>query len=234
MLNVAENQLQWVRPPLQARSAATLQRILTAAETLLEKHAFEDLSIAAVVHEAQTSVGAFYKRFANKEALLRCLADRHYAELEATAASVFDRDRWKGCPLAVRVRAIIEFGVELFRTRRGLLRTIVLRNHGLGQAIPVADRAVVEVVLEKMVAVFLPCRDEIDHPKPELAIRFAVLTMIATLHEKTIFAAAVTAGVVQLTDEELADELERCFMRYLTGHRCTTTATKGKSDESRF
>lgn len=208
--------LNWVRTPLQARSTATLRRILARTEKLLETRDFEDLSIIEIVRKAKTSVGAFYKRFSSKESLLGLLSDRYYAEMEATAEQVLDPNRWTGQPLQVRARALIELGIEVCRQRLGLLRTLLVRNHRLGSSIPKGNRAILKSVHEQMVAVFLPCR-EIDHPRPEFAIRFALIALIATLNEKLVFADAPVAEIAPLTDEELADELERSFVRYLTG-----------------
>ena len=47
--------LQWVRPPQQARSQETLERLLDAAETLIAEKGFEDTPVAEVASRAGSS-----------------------------------------------------------------------------------------------------------------------------------------------------------------------------------
>ena len=66
-----------LRPPLptkQARSRKTRDALIAAAWKLLQAHPWQDLSINDIVKAAGSSVGAFYSRFKDKEALLEALA----------------------------------------------------------------------------------------------------------------------------------------------------------------
>ena len=58
--------LVWIRAPQQARSQATLARLLDATEVLLDEAPFDDLSVQDICKAAKSSVGAFYARFADK------------------------------------------------------------------------------------------------------------------------------------------------------------------------
>ena len=58
--------LHWVRPPQQARSQETLNRLLDAAEQLVAEKGFDDTPVAEVARRAGSSVGAFYSRFREK------------------------------------------------------------------------------------------------------------------------------------------------------------------------
>lgn len=218
MLSATAKTSKWVRAPKQARSSATLERILQGAERLLADRDFEDVTIADLVGAAGISVGAFYKRFASKEAVLPCLIDRYYDELAASASSdLVDEGRWKGASLEERAKAIVAFGIAGCRSKKGLMRAIVARNHRLGSKVPEDNRRVVKGVLEGLVAMFLPCAGEIDHPDPERAVRFAILNLITSLHELLLFGDGTTAQVVTVSDDELAEELVRSFTRYLVG-----------------
>jgi len=61
--------------PRQARAQATLERFFEATVELLQTRPFEALSVAEIVSRANASVGAFYKRFSSKQALLPVLID---------------------------------------------------------------------------------------------------------------------------------------------------------------
>ena len=77
---------RWMRPVRQARSQATLERLLESTESLLANKGFEGVTVAEIAMRAGLSVGAVYSRFRDKDALLQCLLDRFTAE--ATAASM--------------------------------------------------------------------------------------------------------------------------------------------------
>lgn len=110
-------ELTWVRPPLQDRSAQTLQSLLDAAEALLEQRRFEELSVQAVCERAGCSVGAFYGRFPAKQDLLRALYARYHAVSLATLGAL-PHD----LPLAEGIAAMVRFIVADYRRRPGLRR----------------------------------------------------------------------------------------------------------------
>ena len=74
-----------VRPARQARSRMTRDRLLAAGRHLLERGAFEATSIADIAAEAGCSVGAFYQRFADKEAFFAVVMQAALAEIVADA-----------------------------------------------------------------------------------------------------------------------------------------------------
>ena len=64
-------ELRWVRPPRQDRSRDTHMRYVEAAQRLLARgRSFSETSVAELAKEAQSSVGAFYSRFRDKDALV--------------------------------------------------------------------------------------------------------------------------------------------------------------------
>jgi AcrR family transcriptional regulator len=76
------------RPPSQARSVASTNRMLDAAETLFAAGGAEAVTIESVVREAETSVGSFYARFSNRDGLLAAMHSRFIENfgMEAIAA----------------------------------------------------------------------------------------------------------------------------------------------------
>ncbi len=66
---------QGVNPPKQARSAATFQRILDAAEALMRERSFDDISVFEICAAARVSVSSLYSRFDSKQAILATLCD---------------------------------------------------------------------------------------------------------------------------------------------------------------
>ncbi len=64
------------REPRQARSAATLARVLQAAEEIASSVGLEELTIAGVAERAGVSVGTIYRRFEDREQLITALSER--------------------------------------------------------------------------------------------------------------------------------------------------------------
>ncbi len=73
---IADSMTYGVNPPLQERSQHTLDRIVSAAESLIREKGLDGTSISEIVSRAEVSVGSFYARFRGKESLLQCLLGR--------------------------------------------------------------------------------------------------------------------------------------------------------------
>ena len=70
-------------PPLQARSRETHRRILEAVGELLKTKTFAELTVAEIAVRSRSSVGAFYARFSDKDALLGQLDELCAGEVAA-------------------------------------------------------------------------------------------------------------------------------------------------------
>ncbi|MEU8789686.1 TetR/AcrR family transcriptional regulator [Streptomyces sp. NPDC048643] len=64
------------KEPQQARSAATLARVLRAAEEIASSAGLEDMTMTGVAERAGVSVGTIYRRFEDKEQLINALTER--------------------------------------------------------------------------------------------------------------------------------------------------------------
>ena len=70
------------RPPTQARSRASLEKVLDAAEQILADQGPDALTMQGVADRSGTSIGAIYRRFAGKETLLQAIKDRLLTRME--------------------------------------------------------------------------------------------------------------------------------------------------------
>ncbi|WP_367038860.1 TetR/AcrR family transcriptional regulator [Streptomyces sp. Je 1-332] len=64
------------KEPQQARSAATLARVLRAAEEIASSGGLEEMTMTGVAERAGVSVGTIYRRFEDKEQLINALTER--------------------------------------------------------------------------------------------------------------------------------------------------------------
>ena len=109
-----------MKPAQQERSRETHARIVAAAERLLSRgRAWAELTVAELVAEADASVGAFYNRFRDKDALLHVLQLELYTQGAATAQKAHDL-AGSAVPVEVMVRAFVGVAIASYREQRGL------------------------------------------------------------------------------------------------------------------
>src|SRR3954464_7813919 len=110
---------QFFKPPQQSRSQETLDRILDAAEQVLEAKAFGEATLAEIMERAGVTVGAFYRRFPDKDALLHHLDERFFAELHRRADDTLAPERWVNAGLRDIIDEFVAQAVDVYSTRRG-------------------------------------------------------------------------------------------------------------------
>lgn len=209
----ARTPLRWVRPPKQARSQETLDRILDAAEALVQEKGFDDTPVAEIVARAGSSVGAFYSRFPDKDALLHALYERYLEQALATADEALDPERWLRSDVATIVASVVDFLVRIYREQEGLIRAFVLRNH-TDPAFRARRDRLSHRVSAGLAGLLATRRDEIRHPDPVRAGAFGMTLVFSTL-DNTLLFGEMRTGVAVLSDADLAAELSRAFVAYL-------------------
>ena len=199
-------------PPRQLRSQETLDRILDAAERVLEEKSFSEATLAEIVERAGVTVGAFYRRFPDKDALLHHLDERFFREMHAAADATLDPGRWAGQPASAVIRAVAEEAVAQYRRRRGLLRSLFLRAR-VDAVIQESARRVNEHLIARLREVLLARREQLSHPDPEFAVAIGFRMFIGALRETIVFDEVWPPEAEP--GERLADEMTRWFCAYL-------------------
>jgi AcrR family transcriptional regulator len=219
-------EFRWVRPPVQARSQASLSRILDAAEGVIAERGFAGATVADIVKRAKSSVGVFYDRFRDKEALLDCLHERFCMESRATADNALDPERWQDATAEQILTKLVGFLVQIYRDHVGLLRAFMVRC-GSDKSFAERGMNIHAYIAEKLAALLLEHAMQIHHPNPSLAIEFGLRTIGSTLDNFVMFDEA-DAGSITLQSPELPEELTRLFLAYL-GIMPTETRQKHSS-----
>jgi AcrR family transcriptional regulator len=205
-------QSQFFKPPQQSRSQETLDRILDAAEQVLAEKAFGEATLAEIMERAGVTVGAFYRRYPDKNALLRHLDERFFGEMLTRAKDLLDPARWQ----QARVRQVIEEmsrqAVEVYSSRRGLLRSLFLRAR-TDTVLQQSALHVNEQFIARLREVLMPLREQMTHPDPERAIELGFMMMIGSLRELVVFGEIWPAPPAHTP--ALAAEVARMFCGYL-------------------
>lgn len=108
---------------MQARSRRTMEKLFTAAERVFVRDGFAAASVAGIAREAGVSVGAFYGRFADKQAFLETFFDRSFergrAAIDAQALAAQADGTAAG-----KLRAYVAQRVGYYRDRRAILLAV--------------------------------------------------------------------------------------------------------------
>jgi len=188
-------------PAKQARSRRTRDQLLAAGYGLVEARDFEAVSIADIAKAAGCSVGAFYFRFADKDAFFRAMIAHRLEEARASISELLETSDGSD-PLDVLVAAI----AETFRRRPGFLRAALrksMEDPSVWEPMRAHGHFVADRYLDRL------WRDAGRRPaKPvELRIRFAFQIMNGTLINALINA----PGPLQLDHPALTNELVRAM-----------------------
>lgn len=109
---------------------ATRDRILQAAREVFAEKGYHRALVDDIVRASQTSKGAVYHHFPNKEALFLALVDEFAERLaEAVAAAIGRAHGALG-----KVEAAVTAGLETFARHQDLARILLLESVSLGPA----------------------------------------------------------------------------------------------------
>ncbi len=210
--------LEWVKPPLQARSQQTLERLLDAAEAIICEKGIDKATVADIARRGDSSVGAFYSRFADKEALLKCVLQRFNDQALATAEAVLEPSRWATVDFRDALEAMMHFMLEMLRERRQLVLALMTRAPTDPQLSAFGEH--LQTTITRLMHALIEHRHhQLGHHDPETAIQLAVWLVLSAVENRTIHerpnAAPASGCAPRLADETVAKEVTEMVMRYL-------------------
>jgi AcrR family transcriptional regulator len=182
-------------PAVQDRGRKALERLLGAAEKILESGGLEKATVPAIAARAGMSVGNVYKRFPDKDSLLRAIYERFFAEALAANEFALDPAKWEGIPTTEVLSTLVTGMIEGYGSRRALVRALLLYAQTHGDA---DFRAHAEEIRLRTLGLFERLlrdrRADIGHPHPERAIRFVVTLLAHTLENAVMSEGGGMAG----------------------------------------
>lgn len=205
--------LELVNAPQQRRSQKTLEKLLDAAEALIVEGGLEAVTVPAVVKRAGSSVGSFYARFPDKEALLGTLHKRACEQTIATADQVLDPERWRTASVEAIVAGLVEFAVRLFGSQRSVMAAF---QRALASDPEFAARRATNGVElgKRAIVLLLPHAARFGHEEPLIAIPMALRFVTATLEQHNTMSSSGRAELA-VSEETLVRELTRMALAYL-------------------
>lgn len=205
------------RPPQQERSRRTHVRLLMATLKILSEHGLEGATIPRIAREAGVAPATVYRRFQDKQALLRA-ACLHM--LERSHQGMREQLRARLAPGTLE-RAALELVTLMLMQNRSQPRLMQAMENFLAddddevfvqEALALRD-ANLDLIIEAMLA----HRSEITHPDPDHAVRIATLQAATSIGILCFKPRSPWRTLRPITDEALADELTRAYVAYLGG-----------------
>ena len=192
-------------PPQQTRSRRTLERIVTASLAILDEQGPVGLTVQAVVARADSSVGSFYARFQGKSDLLDYLGARVWQEaIERWNEALVSRD-WSELELPELAAESVGLLYDAQRSRSSYLRALDRAASGSDDAYTAFRKQLLDGISELLLA----RRDRIDHLRPELAVRLALLAVLGVIDTEE------TASGEPLHRDVLVKEATALLLGYL-------------------
>ncbi|AEE24046.1 MAG: TetR/AcrR family transcriptional regulator [Paraglaciecola chathamensis] len=201
-----------VIPAKQLRSQDTQRKLMAAIHHCLQNKFFEHISIKELCDHAGVSVGTFYRRFKNKEALLPLLYQDFGSELNEWMTQL---ESIQFATLTEAVSGVTQQTHHFFAANRSLFRTIHL-NSRLHTDIVAGDALIDRRHLYRRISnILLRFKGDIIATDKTSTANMVVFTMITTLLDKVLYPDITPSIACELDSIALCDELTKMLMLYL-------------------
>ncbi|MES2102934.1 MAG: TetR/AcrR family transcriptional regulator [Pseudomonadota bacterium] len=203
------------RQPRQDRSRATAERLLNATISILDESGLEGATIPRIAAVAEVAPASVYRRFADKDALLRA-AFLHTLRQSNQANGQQLETLLLGNSLAATTGKLIGLLFDQYRQHPHLLRALSrFIDTDSDQEFTREARAMIRANVDLVVKVLLKHQDEISHAPPEPALRFAMLNATCSIETFALDPHSLWHVEPSISDRELADRLAHSFVAYL-------------------
>lgn len=193
-------------PARQERSQRTVERLLDAAETILSRGELEDATVPRIARAADLAVGTVYRRFADKESLVRAVAERFLQRSRAAWQRQVAAGAVRPLPLAdaagLAVSALVHFYRENGRLLRNLRLFAVLHAEGF-------PRQLDSGLHEPLAALLAPPVAELGVTEPGSVVRRGLRVVTAVLRDQLLDDPALPRS--EGLEEELTHVLLTCL-----------------------
>ena len=196
----------------QVRSQQTHNKLLKALNHCLKDNFFEHISIAQITNKAGVSVGTFYRRFKNKEALLPCLYQDFSERLKQWVASLAEHNQ---ASLDKQVTFLVTETNLFLQANTGVLRTLHLNSRLYPEILPASQLSQRSAEYQQMAAFLMHFDNEINANDAEQACNMAVFIMVSSLIEKVLYKELTPAIASPISVDEHCQQLSVMIQRYL-------------------
>jgi AcrR family transcriptional regulator len=201
----------------QKRSLRTEDKLLAAAIRVLDQDGLDGATVPRIAQQAKLSPASIYRRFVDKDNLLRAAFLRVLGESNRNSEQRLQSLLLRHS-LPETVTAILSTLMQQYRDHPRLLRALI-RMLDIEQDSEFAVEAWrrLEANLSRMAEVLLAHRASIRHANPELAVRFAVLSATSAIELTALAEDSLWSVALPISDKKFLVELARQTVAYLVG-----------------
>ncbi len=220
-----------VTPPLQARSAQTLERIVEATEALLRTKSLEEITIREIVRKAKCPIASFYARFKSKDDLLPHLYERYDARVGPSVKARIDAAEFGKRDLREAVEMCVDLIIDMYSRDKWLMREVALFARRNPAAIGAEARRSRSGMHAQAATMFGQFKKEIRHRDPVRAGEVGIFLVASIGREAILFGAAPHAAATGLSSVALRHTLVHTLFSFLTTqcespHLCCSPASR--------
>ncbi len=167
--------------PKQTRSQETFNSILASAADLFEEKGYEQTTTHQVAKAAGVSVGALYRYFADKEAIIKELYQREITDLRNLVLSEFSLTDLMGQDLNQLVRKTVALAFKVYSQRPGLRRVLGEQSRKIADLREL--RQAQEQEMHQAVRQILAVVPAVQLPDPEVGAYMVMLFLDSLLED---------------------------------------------------
>jgi AcrR family transcriptional regulator len=169
------------------------------------------MSVDDIVAEARLSVGGFYRRFTNKDHLIRNVMKRAMIRDLEKFTIITAPEVWAEVATRTMIRALLTVVIGEYATRKNMVAAAMIGgardNEAWAEVIDLRKE-----LNDRIVALMLQRRGEMSHAYPEQACPLLIQAIFALLNERTFYQGHFE---IDLGHMVLRDELERLMTSFL-------------------
>ena len=208
--SAAAEPMDGILPASQERSRAARERMLNAGEAVFARMGYNNAHVSDIASAAGCSVGSFYRRFRDKEALFRALHQKIIEQRRQRNEQFYARPELADLPSAEVIRLFIKDILGHFKQNGGFIRALFQRTLDEGNRDYWPELRKAAALEGDGLARFLRGLGELAHSDNHYSCDFIVRVI-----EGTIVHAVLHAGNALKDEEQFLDDLARVATRYL-------------------
>lgn len=202
-------------------------KVIEGAEHVLRRDGLDSFSMTAVAEASGLSIGGIYRRFANREALLLAIKEKH---IDGGLVKIAAELKGGRPNLAETVNAYVGSLVRNYANEERLYSALLIAN-AFDDAMRDSSTRLKSGHGQIFDSVFLAHHEEITHPVPSLALSIALEVILAVIIRRLQWIGM--GRKLAPSWAEFQEELSLMIISYLTAEpaagRGIISATKGNS-----
>jgi AcrR family transcriptional regulator len=201
------------RQPKQNRSVETFNAILEAAGKLFSEHGYEETTTHQIAAAAGVSVGALYRYFDGKQAILKEVYTREISGLRRRILEGFSIADIIGQDVKGLVRKTMALALRVYGERPGLRRVLTEQSRKIAE---LGDlRRAQEAEVHRAVLQILASAPGVSVPDREVAAYLVSLFMESLIDDYILYRRERT----DFGDERVIEAASDFIMSYILGNR---------------